>query len=233
MQLQTAISCVNYDDFLALTLPHNLAYLESVTVLTSPQDTATISLAKQLGVSLFISEAWNTGGPLNKALALNQWVTHAAAYEPEAWLLTLDADILLFESVPACLRGLDCSCLYGVHRRFCDDPDQLAAFASGRKPLEVFPLDLIRMAKGKLWGTVAAVNPAALSGYFQLWHPAHSVGAKSFWESGTAEAYDLAFGLSFPETSRVLLDQEVLHLGPTQVNWSGRQSVRWDFPLAQ
>ncbi len=229
MQLQTAISCVNYDDFLALTLPHNLPFLESVTVLTSPRDTATIGLAKRLGVQLFISDAWHTGGPLNKALALNQWLTHASAYEPEAWLLTLDADVLLFQSVPACLASLDRSCLYGVHRRLCETPAELDGFFSGRRPLDGFPLDLVRMIQGKLWGTVSAVNPVALSGYFQLWNPDHSVGAKSFSESGTAEAYDLAFGLSFPETSRVLLDQEVLHLGPTEINWTGRRSSRWDF----
>ncbi len=227
MQLQTAISCVNYDDFLAVTLPHNLPFLGSVTVLTSPQDSATIRLAKQLGVSLLISDAWHTGGTLNKARALNQWVTHAAAYDPDAWLLTLDADVLLFDPVTACLASLDRSCLYGVHRRLCDGPEELNEFFSGRKALEDFPLDLVRMVKGKLWGTVDAVNPAALSGYFQLWHPAYSVGAKSFWESGTAEAYDLTFGLSFPEASRKFLDQQVLHLGPKEVNWAGRQSSRW------
>ena len=71
------------------------------------------------------------------------------------------------------------------------------------------------------------MNPVGLAGYLQLWHPAHALGSRHFEGTGTAEAYDLVFGLSFPEDARRLLNQEVLHIGPTQVNWAGRRSARW------
>lgn len=229
MRIQTAITCVNYDDFLGLTLPHNLAHLESITVVTSPYDVATIQLAKQLGVQLFITDAFHVGGSFNKALALNQWITHASALEPEAWLMTLDADILLFESVVRHVDDLDPGCLYSVRRRMCDDAGLLGDLLSGNKSLSGIPLDIVPVRDGKLWGTIEAGNPAALAGYFQMWHPVASVGLKRFPVTGTAEAYDLLFGLSFPDPARRLLpSMEALHIGPPEVNWAGRRSARWD-----
>lgn len=228
IKLQTAIPCVNYDDFLSWTLPHNLPFLESVTVVTSPRDPATIQLAKQLGVQLFITDAWHHGGAFNKAAALNQWITHASALEPEAWLMTLDADILLFQSVTDCLDSLNPSCLYSVPRRICLAAVSLGGLLSGKKLLSDFPLAVIPFSDGKLWGTVDATNPAGLVGYLQLWSPRSSVGLKHFPETGTAEGCDLLFGLSFPDDARKFLPLlEVLHIGPTEVNWSGRRSLRW------
>ena len=231
MRLQTAITCVNYDDFLAWTLPRNLPYLESVTVVTSPYDPATISLAKRLGVPLFITEAFHEGGSFNKALALNQWVAHASAFEPESWLLTLDADILLFGPVADSLDALDPRGLYSVRRRMCADFSSFADLLSGSRVLSDFPLDVVPFRDGKLWGTIDAQNPAALAGYFQMWCPGASIGLKRFPPTGTAEAYDLLFGLSFPETARSYLAMhEALHIGPPEVNWAGRRSSRWERP---
>ena len=228
MRLQTAITCVNYDDFLSWTLPHNVTQLESVTVLTSPHDPATIQLAKRLGVQLFITDAWHAGGSFNKALALNQWVTHASALEPDGWLMTLDADIMLFQSVSDSVDDLDPACLYSVHRRMCADVAPLRELLSGNRPLSDFPLDIVPVRDGKLWGTIDAENPAALAGYFQMWCPSASVGLKRFPITGTAEAYDLMFGLSFPDAARRnLLSVEALHIGPTEVNWAGRRSPQW------
>ena len=228
VRLQTAIPCVNYDDFLAWTLPRNLPYLESVTVITSPHDRATIRLSKYFGVQLFITDAWHAGGSLNKANALNQWVTHAAAFEPEAWMMTLDADILLFEPVADRVDALDPGCLHSVRRRMCADFASWEQFLSGERSLSDFPLDVVPMTNGKLWGTIDSKNPAGLAGYFQLWCPAASVGLKQFPVTGSAEAYDLMFGLSFPDEARKLLPvQDALHLGPTEVNWVGRRSPRW------
>ena len=228
MRLQTAISCVNYDDFLSWTLPRNLPYLDAVTVITSPYDRDTIELVKRLGVGLFITDAWHVDGPLNKGLALNQWMTHAAAFEPDAWLMTLDADILLSQSVPAGLAALDQNHLYGVRRRMCNSVDSLCDLLAGDKPLADFPMDTVPIRDGKLWGVIEAANPAGLAGYFQLWHPRSVVGEKSFRITGTAEAYDLMFGLSYPDAFRNYLpSHEALHIGPPEINWSGRKSARW------
>jgi hypothetical protein len=229
MHLKTAIACLHYDDFLAQTLPHNLPFLDSVTILTSPRDPATIQLAKRLGMDVFITDAWHAGGPLNKAHALNQWIAHARATEPDAWLMTLDADMLLFGSVAACLAtGLDPRCLYSIPRRLCPDESSLSDFFAGRKPLAAFPLDTIPVVDGKLWGQVPQANTAGLSGYFQMWCPAHSAGPALLPVSGTAEGYDVFFGLLFPEDTRRLLPlQDALHLGPREINWSGRRSPRW------
>ncbi len=228
MQLKTAISCLHYDDFLAQTLPHNLAFLPSVTVVTSPRDTATMELARHLGADLFLTDAWHLGGSLNKAHALNQWWFHSVATAPQSWLMTLDADILLFDSVAGGLADLNPKWLYGARRRMCPDEAALSDFLSGKKALDDFPLDTIPVVGGKLWGHFPQQNQAGLSGFLQLWCPAHATGLPQFPVSGSAEAYDTLFGLSFGEQSRGFLRmRDALHLGPAEVNWHGRRSPRW------
>lgn len=229
MRIESAITCVHYDDFLACTLPHNLSQLESITVVTSPHDPATIRLAKQLGVDLFITDAFHIGGSFNKALALNQWMEHVSPLEADAWLMTIDADILLFEAVSDGVDQLDARCLYSVRRRMCEDTESFGDLLSGNKRLSDFPLDSVPVRDGKLWGTIQSRNPAGLAGYFQMWCPAASAAPQRFPVTGTAEAYDLTFGLTFPDDARHYLQSvEALHIGPTEINWAGRRSPRWE-----
>lgn len=41
MEIKAVATSVNYDDYLALTLPHTLRHLTDVTVLTDPHDVGT------------------------------------------------------------------------------------------------------------------------------------------------------------------------------------------------
>lgn len=228
--IEAGICCVDYDDILRLTLPRNLLSLASITVITAPWDHNTIAIAEQAGVKVFITDAWKVGGPFNKGRALNQWIQAVQQTAGEQiWLLSLDADIMLLRDYSISIADLDPTCLYSARRRMCLDHSTFQEFTSGKRPLLSFDLDMPEIRNGMVWGHRPTSNPAALSGYFQLWCPASAAGASVFDETGTAAKYDVQFALSFPSDHRRYLDPlEVLHLGPAKTNWEGRKSSRWD-----
>lgn len=228
MSLQVGICCVEYDDFLGITLPHNVLYLPSVTVITAPWDHKTIAIAEQAGATVLATDAWKVGGPFNKGRALNEWIRKVQQTSTEStWLLSLDADILL-PSGGISLAGLDPTCLYGVKRRMCPDQIAFRQYTEGTRSLLSFDCNIPKVRNGMVWGHRPTSNPAALQGYFQLWCPASASGAAWFDETGTAAGYDVQFGLSFPSNNRRYLESiEVLHLGLEKTNWEGRASTRW------
>lgn len=227
MRLETGICCVNYDDFLAITLPNNCRLLSSITIITAPWDHETIAVATRCGAKLLITEAWTERGPFNKGRALNEWVHQVGPSAPELWLLSLDADVWLHPDRRLSLEKLDPMCLYSAKRRMCPDRESFQNFCSGVRALSSFPIDIPPVLNGMVWGAQTA-NPAGLYGCFQLWCPNLSEGMKVFPETGTAAEYDVEFALSFSSARRIYLDDfEVLHLGISNVNWSGRTSSRW------
>lgn len=227
MHIDAVIPCVGYDDFLALTLPGNLKLLDSVTVLTEPEDAATARLAAGLNAEIFVTDAWRRDGPLSKASALNEWISRATTFDPEQWLMVLDADMLLFAPLEPEIRHVDPRGLYSLPRRICETAEDFQSFLQGRTALRQFPLDVAPATDGKLWNLVPTTNHASLAGYLHLWCPMRAAGRLRYPAARTAEGYDLGFALSFPDELRNYLNGESLHLGPTQVNWSGRRSPRW------
>jgi hypothetical protein len=228
MRLEIVVPCVEYDDFLRLTLPSNLQSEGKITVLTSGRDARTIALAQFYRTELFLTEDWWFGGPFNKAAALNRWLDTVSVSAKDTWVMVLDADILLPFNTPIRLDNLDPTFLYGAKRRMCADETAWNDFVQGKRTIEMFPLDVIPVRDGRAWGNQPTSNPAALCGYMQLWNPVCASCCGRFPLSGTAALYDVKFGLSFPEDHRVDLPGfEVLHLGTGRTNWAGRRTPRW------
>ena len=229
MRIEAAIACVGYDDLLQLTLGAAVRAVDRVTVVTAPWDERTPAVAGQLGANLLVTDAWRVRGTFNKARALNEWMASIAGAGEDTWLMALDADVLLPEDHALPRTGLDPESLYGAQRRMCAGQMEWKEYQESKRDLNSFPLERLPMFGGRLWGTVQARNEAGLLGYLQLWNPAHAKGWPRFREAPTASNYDVMFGLSFPENARRFLPgYEVLHLGPTRVNWAGRRSERWN-----
>lgn len=230
MQIEAVVPCVDYDDFLRITLPNNHFIVSSITVLTAPWDRRTAQIAIQHDVKIMMTDSWQKDGPFNKARALNEWLERITAMNlDESWALVLDADVLLPRDRRLEVDQLDPTGLYGARRRMCYDYGSYQQFAMGLRSLETFPVQVPPVRNGRVWGHRPTSNPAGLQGYMQLWCPARSAGLKRFPETGTAGQYDVEFALSFSQSSRKFLQQyDVLHLGPTQANWTGRRSARWD-----
>lgn len=233
MQIEAAIPCVEYDDFLRLTLRNNCERLGAVTVLTSPSDSATIQLAERHGAKLLVTDAWWSGGTFNKARALNEWIDQVEIAHENLWLLVLDADILLPLDLDLAVDGLDPTGLYSVRRRMCEDESAWNDFTKERRSLESFLLNVPPVKNGRVWGKRPTSNAAAICGYFHLWNPRHASGMKRFPEMPSAANYDVEFALSFPEERRRFFPKfEALHLGLSKTNWEGRRSTRWEQALS-
>jgi glycosyltransferase involved in cell wall biosynthesis len=91
--ITAVIVCVEYDDLLAITLPHNRPFFDQVIVVTTPEDVRTQAIcvannAKCLTTRVF----YERGAAFNKGAALERGFDLAGR---EGWFAVMDADILI------------------------------------------------------------------------------------------------------------------------------------------
>src|SRR5437870_3556551 len=126
MQLEAVIVSVNYGDFLAETLPRNLAHFNRAVVVTASHDRETIALCRKYGVAhLETTYHVEDGDKFNKGRLINLGISNLGHND---WLLQLDADIILpdrFRHMLGLAR-LSEDCLYGADRFNCYSPEDLA-----------------------------------------------------------------------------------------------------------
>lgn len=226
-QVQVIIPCVDYEDLLRQSLPVTRQLFHNVLVVSSAEDEDTIALCQRAKVDLLLTNAWfDDGARLNKAAALNEAIAVSLQRSPYAWLLVLDADIVLSNHFDLDVAALDPSCLYSVRRRLCETEHQWKQISDGTLTPGDLPIYTVPVTNGKAWGHRPAENPAALSGYFQLWHPT-TTQITRFPPKPSAAGYDVEFALMFPDERRYYLSGEAVHLGPLRKNWNGRVSPRW------
>jgi hypothetical protein len=208
---------VNYADFLAITLPRNKDFFDDYIVVTTAADNETQELCRREDVRCVVTERLHhNGARFNKGCALNDGF--AALAGPE-WVVVLDADTIL----PAGARQEmdrhldDPRVLYSARRRVCStaslwrrhtaDPD--------RVPL----IETHDDRRGYL-----QLGPGA-TGYFLAFHSqAPPVQGQSPWCKETfpdASEVDVEFARRWGRY-RAWLPIDVIHLGPTRANWSGR-----------
>lgn len=226
MEIEVLVPCVHYADFLALTAPTTRRMFKNVTVITRPDDIASVKVANENGLGVYTTQAWHKDcAAFNKAAALNEYLDVLRSKSYNHWILLLDADILLRDSPGVWFCKLDPRVLYSACRRMCESEEQWNAFVGKSLRWNDFPL---YVPDGKGWRHRPTSNPAALCGYFQLWHFDHAVGVHRLPESPTAANYDVEFALSFPDHLRRYIDDcETLHLGLVGTNWFGRVSPIW------
>lgn len=227
--LTIVTACVNYADYLALTLPYAVQ-LGRVIVATAPGDRETAEVvAANPGAECFVTDAW-TRTPkdkFNKGRGLNEAIRHA---QPE-WLLLADSDIIL-PPIPPNASELDRTKFYGTLRRMCDTVEQwrdcLIRRAWFELPVTTLPPFLGRRATRAVWGAQALSNPIGVQGYFQLWH--YPSNKQRLLQHPTAAKYDVHLAAQWPSEKRELVpwpDYTVIHLGERRVNWYGRVADRW------
>lgn len=206
--------CVEYDDFLAITLPRNRRHFDHTLVVTSPADARTRAVAKSHGCEVYTTDVFYAGGAhFNKGAAMEEGFDVLGR---KGWIVVWDADIVM----PGHLwQPTDKNCLYTPARRILEDPRQ-------------FSDDLD-------WTTLRnASNPNEFAGYFQMFH-ASTPCLQLPWYSVDwihAGGCDSDFQFQFPPENLRRPPFEVLHLGaeirePTvkqSQNWCGRTTPRID-----
>ncbi len=176
MRTEVIIPCLGYGDFLSITLPETKRWFTTITVLTAPEDEETIALAQRERVSLHVTNDWRKdGAKLNKAAAINSCLDELDLEGTDSWVLLLDADIVIQRDLHQDDMPLDPKGLYSVKRRMCESVDEWLDICAGRRNVEDFPFYIPGVENGKVWKHRPTDNPAALCGYFQLWHATESL----------------------------------------------------------
>lgn len=120
MDMPRKLSCVtvsvDYGPSLAQTLPRNVALFDEFVVVTTAQDAATQSIARQHGARVVVSNRCYDGDhAFNKGRMINDGL--AVLTDPD-WIVLTDADIFLNAGTRAVLLAmkLDPACLYFTTR---------------------------------------------------------------------------------------------------------------------
>lgn len=214
--VRALVTCVGYDDMLAITLPTVLPHVDRLLVVTAPQDEKTQALVARYDKTVaHVTDAfYRDGAKFNKGLAIEEGFN---ALGRAGWMLVLDADIVLPADMSAQLKLLrpKPGFLYTPRRRILDDPTRWKRYTNQRT-----------------WATLPGRREdIGHYGYFQLFHADDPVLATYPWYATNfthAGQADDKFQHRWPADRKLRPPFEVLHLGRCDENWFGRTTARVD-----
>jgi hypothetical protein len=222
MYLECVTVCVNYADFLAITLPRNKAHFDDYVVVTTAEDRETRELCEAQGVRCVLTERLgHNGARFNKGCALNDGF---AALARRDWVVILDADILLPDSTRDALAeaALDTRVLYAARRRVCTEASLWIQYQSSPHTVQL-NRTLLDDSSYRQYG------PGG-TGYFAAFHisaPAlEGMMPMMCEEYLDASKVDIDFAERWG-LYRAWLSFDVIHIGPTQLNWKGRVTEKF------
>lgn len=242
MHLEAVIVCLNYSDFLAETLAHNVQFFDDVVVMTDHNDIETHRLCERLSVEHVKTDSfYHEGNKFNKGRAINLGLGHL---QKKDWLLHIDADIYLPHRFRKMLdkTGLNPKNIYGADRvnvygweawrglkprlvphyqdHWFVDPGFCHQW-HGKTPEGIkFGARVVHKEQG--WVPI---------GYFQLWHT--SAPYRYNYKLGCAAGADVWFPSQWPRENRILMPEVVVYHLDSELehkkglNWKGRQSQRF------
>jgi hypothetical protein len=240
MYLEGLTVCVNYADFLAETLPHNLVHFNRFVVITTHADRETQDLCQSLSVECRPTDQFSRDGDsFNKGAAIDWGMGYLSRKE---WICHLDADIYLPPMSRRWLEQahLDTDSIYGVDRVNCVGYAPWKRYISGSRDLQHKHHCLVEAPPFPLSSRIALAHHRGYLpiGFFQLWHGKHRRRYPSC--QGDAEHTDVLHALQWPIGRRHLIEEVIcVHLesepAPMGANWKGRRTKRFgpDFHVHQ
>lgn len=211
--------CVNYSDMLELAIKKNLNDLENWHIITSHKDNNTKNLCKKYNINYYITDSfYKKNCSFNKAAALNEFLYnlyHHQTLNNFEWILLLDADIILNNSIQVFTEYIDTY------------PNTKDYLYSCRRKIFKNEIDYLNDI-----GYVENIN---FIGYFQLFHYSKikkdlDTNQQIFFEHNNASKYDDIFRDKYwpSRKQRIALNSVAYHLGPIATNWNGRTSQYWN-----
>jgi len=201
--MKAVLVCVDYADFLALTLPRNIHHFESVTVVTTSTDTATLEVCKSLGVVSHTTDKFYLGGAhFNKFAALEEGLDVCGR---DGWLCVMDADIVW----PKILSS--------------DFEPKIGNLYTPRR--RMLRTNYFQIPAEEEWNTIPLFGNEQWIGYTQIFHGSDNHLGKPPWygtnwrHAGGADSF---FQSKWNSPDKVRPSWEVLHLGDEGRNWCGR-----------
>lgn len=211
------VVCVNYADYLAVTLPANAARVRCALVLTSEGDAETRRVVTEVAAggprgpvdvrlhTVPDELVHRRGATFNKSALVRQLQLHMnAAARPDDWLLLLDADIMLPDGFDALFRerhaALDRDGMYSLPRHDFYSREHLAT----RKVDKVYQVQF--------------------AGFCQMYHRRDVLYGE---HSADCSQCDIFFKNAFRSAALLSAEHPVLHLGIEGWNWKGRVTPQW------
>jgi hypothetical protein len=237
MKLECVTVCVDYADFLEVTLPLNRPHVDRMIVVTKHDDLETQKVCAKYDTECITTHAFGPNGGFCKGAGINVGLRHL---DLDGWVLHLDADTVLPIHARQLLdrRTLDPANIYGADRINVVGPQELDTHITERRlqaPPRTFGTEgwwmkTIRVVFYEHGGWVPC-------GFFQLWNPTTS-GVRHYDEDRIAAEpahagnTDLLFAAHWPLEQRVLIPELLLcHIESEQIgsgaNWHGRKTKRW------
>lgn len=230
MRIEGVIVCINYSDFLRVTLQNNRHFFDKLVVVTDTKDTETHKTCEFWNVECIKTDIFYRDGNIpNKALGINEGLKSLSL---EDWVIQLDADIWL----PPISRDvvenlvLNKGFIYGIDRMMCNSYKEWHQFISLRSNtcvhegwvylhLHDFPIgQRIVQYYGDGYMPI---------GYFQMWNPSISkVYEYPVLDSGF-DRTDVLHLKQFPREKRGFIPEMVcIHIASQDhvmgQNWYGR-----------
>jgi hypothetical protein len=239
-RLEAVTVCVDYADFLAETLPHNVRHFDDYVVVTRQDDRATQQLCRELGVECRVTDLMHFEGD---AFAKARAIDYGLAYlRRDDWVVHLDADIWLppmtrqwidwAQPDPDCIYGIDrMNCVgYDAWQKFIDQPmkrqHQHTHHCLTHPPFDVahgLPFPMGSRISLRQYGGFVPI------GFFQMWHGGRHPDRRYPLRQGSAEHTDVLHALQWPAAKRRMLPEIIaVHLesekGTMGANWKGRST---------
>ena len=232
IKIEAVVTCVGCADILAHTLPLNFRQFDRMVVVTAPEDKATQKVCDYYGVPVFLTDAFQSRwGQFCKGAGINEGL---ARLDKDAWILHLDADIILPPNFRSVIENadLDTTMIYGCDRAEFKSFADWQRFHQAPEPNTQGAGFFIHISNhGQQLGTRVAFQHHGgyiPIGFFQLWH-ADSKILKYIEGHTDAGREDSNFPTQWPRKKRGFIPEVVVyHLESESaemgINWKGRKS---------
>lgn len=232
-KIECIVTCVNYGDFLAESLPSNRALFDKTVVVTAPEDKHTKQVCDYWNVQCIRTDVFESRwDKFNKGKGINIGLN---ALDKDAWILHMDADIVLPPTTRTLLEAakLDTTCIYGIDRHIVIGSEPWTDFLTRPKLQQEGWSDYADCGKfvhihDKFPIGTRVAHPSGYIpiGFFQLWHADSKVF--SYPEQHTdAGRGDMLHALKWPRAKRHMIPEIIgYHLESEQsvmgINWQKR-----------
>jgi hypothetical protein len=230
VKIEAVTVCVDYADYLEITLPYIRRAVDDLVVVTSPADRRTRALCAKHGVEMVITDDMHADG---RRFSLGAAVAAGVdALAKDDWVLVIDADIFLPADAGDTLRSpyLDRSKLYGIDRVHCRGRAAWERFQTEPGWTLTFEVPYLREFPVGARMRLPNLGGYAPCGFFGLWHPVRSgVMDYPIHPRGTAEGSDMMHAARWGRGQRELIPDVVgIQLetvgAAVGVNWAGRRT---------
>lgn len=213
--------CVNYSDFLKITLPYNKHNFDKIHVITTTNDVDTQRICKKYDVNVVITDKlYENGDSFNKGKAINDGIK---SLKYQDWILITDADMIMPTNLRPKLESmnLNINCAYGTGRMICRDKIQWNDYLRNKNVSNNWKKQTRRINIGVGFFQLVNFNSETLCEKDGNWY-------STKW--GHCGRSDRRFWRLFPtENRKSIKDIITIHLGDDNMgaNWEGRTTPKW------